>query len=86
MSDTLSLNQQLADLRDTSQAKWPQRRLDIVRNMLNDLERSHVARALDVGDPAPDFTLARAGSDETVALGDVLRDGPAVLAFYRGQW
>lgn len=86
MSDAPSLNRQLAELRDTSQAKWPQRRLEIVKEMLEGLERTHVARALDVGDTAPDFTLPRAGSDERVRLGEVLGRGPAVLAFYRGQW
>ena len=86
MTDAPTLNQKLAELRDTSQATWSQRRLDLVKEMLEELERTHVARALDVGDRAPDFTLPRAGSDETIRLRDVLRDGPAVLAFYRGQW
>ena len=34
-----------------------------------------------VGDPAPQFTLRRTFTD-SVALADVLREGPVVLAFY----
>ena len=86
MSDAPSLNRQLAELRETSQAKWPQQRLAIVKKMLEGLERTHVARALDVGDTAPDFVLPRAGSGKRARLGEVLGKGPAVLTFYRGQW
>ena len=86
MSDAPSLNRQLAELRETSQAKWPPRRLAIVKKMLEGLERTHVAQALDVGDTAPDFALPRAGSGERLRLGEVLGRGPAVLTFYRGQW
>jgi peroxiredoxin len=34
-----------------------------------------------VGDRAPEFVLRRTFT-ETVSLGDALRDGPVVLAFY----
>lgn len=37
------------------------------------------------GDAAPDFALADPDGD-LVALSDVLRRGPAVLSFYRGEW
>ena len=86
MTDAPSLNQKLTELRESSQATWSQRRLDIVNAMIEELERTHVARALDVGDRAPDFALPQAGSEETIRLRDVLRDGPVVLTFYRGQW
>jgi len=41
--------------------------------------------ALKPGDPAPDFTLPDA-TGKPVSLGARLREGPVVLAFYRGGW
>ncbi len=35
--------------------------------------------------PAPDFTL-RSHDGKDVSLTSLLRDGPAVLVFYRGYW
>lgn len=43
------------------------------------------ARALAVGEPAPDFTLPD-GRGRTVTLSERLAAGPAVVAFYRGVW
>ncbi|MEM6327170.1 MAG: peroxiredoxin-like family protein [Bacteroidota bacterium] len=43
------------------------------------------ARALGVGDAAPDFALPDVDG-ETVRLGDVLEQGPVILTFYRGAW
>lgn len=40
---------------------------------------------LKVGDRAPGFT-AKDQSGKTVILGEVLKNGPVVLLFYRGQW
>ena len=39
--------------------------------------------APDVGDPAPDFTLA--STDGDVTLADCLKDGPVLLVFYPGD-
>ena len=41
------------------------------------------AKKVPVGSVAPDFTLARAGSDEQVSL-SALRGRPVVLVFLRG--
>jgi peroxiredoxin len=43
------------------------------------------ARAPKVGDEAPDFALPDQHGDE-VWLSALLRGGPAVLIFYRGEW
>ena len=44
-----------------------------------------VEKALKVGDRAPNFTLANAiGKD--VEFAELLKQGPAVMAFYRGGW
>jgi hypothetical protein len=42
-------------------------------------------RACKVGDAAPDFALGNA-TGEQIRLGELLRRGPVVLAFYRGAW
>ncbi|GAA5506026.1 peroxiredoxin-like family protein [Novipirellula caenicola] len=41
--------------------------------------------AIAVGQPAPAFALPDAHG-KTVALSDLLADGPVVLMFYRGSW
>lgn len=43
------------------------------------------ARALAVGVKSPDVSLV-SSSGTTWALAEKLRDGPAVLVFYRGDW
>lgn len=48
-------------------------------------ESGIVARAIRVGDKAPDFTLKGPEGDE-VTLSKLLEDGPVVLTWYRGGW
>ncbi len=53
---------------------------------VEELAASGIAqRAVQVGDRAPDFTLANARG-ERVALSALLARGPVVLTFYRGGW
>jgi hypothetical protein len=42
-------------------------------------------RALKVGDSAPSFTLFNQDHVQ-VASADLLRQGPAVISFFRGHW
>lgn len=42
-------------------------------------------RALNVGDTAPDFTLPSA-VETNVTLSELLKDGPVVMTWYRGEW
>lgn len=44
-----------------------------------------VAKAINVNDQAPDFSLTNA-LGETVTLSEVLKKGPVVLTWYRGGW
>ncbi len=48
-------------------------------------ESGIVAKAVKVGDKAPDFTLRNAAGKK-VALSGLLEDGPVVLTWYRGGW
>jgi peroxiredoxin len=44
-----------------------------------------IEQGLQVGDIAPEFALPNV-SGNTVALSDILKRGPAVVTFYRGEW
>ncbi len=48
-------------------------------------EAKIVEGAKQVGDAAPDFTLANATGEE-VTLSETLKQGPVVLTWYRGGW
>ena len=48
-------------------------------------ESGRADRSLTVGAQAPRFNLPTA-SGQTLALDDLLTDGPVVLTFYRGAW
>ena len=55
-------------------------------DLVNDLEHSDiVARALKVGERAPDFELATGGG-KLVSLTSLLTKGAAILTWYRGGW
>jgi len=82
----MSLNEQLEQMRQASWGRWSKDKLDIVLKARDDLARSGIVEGmLKVGDQAPDFTLpsTRGGS---VRLGDLLKRGPVVIAYYRGHW
>ncbi len=49
------------------------------------LEKQKIAPGLNVGDKAPDFTLANANG-ESITLSAELKKGPVILSFYRGDW
>lgn len=72
-------------MRETAAVQFPPL-VELNQRMVADLESSVIANALDIGDQAPDFELATAATDAKVKLSDVLAEGPAVLAFYRGHW
>ncbi len=41
---------------------------------------------LNIGDRAPDFSLAAANRPQTFALAQLLTRGPAIVEFLRGTW
>lgn len=48
-------------------------------------ESGALERAVNTGDNAPDFTLPNAAGDN-ISLTDLLKTGPVVLIWYRGEW
>lgn len=53
---------------------------------IQDVQKSGVLeRAKNVGDTAPDFTLNDA-TGSSVTLSSLLKDGPVVMVWYRGEW
>jgi peroxiredoxin len=78
-----ALNQGLTEL--TGQLGVPQDVSDLITRELGALEQAGTAPGLSVGDEAPDFELPDA-TGRQVRLSDLLRDGPVVLSFYRGEW
>lgn len=83
---THSLADQLAEYRAGFQQKAPE---DVQATMATATEALETAglseQALTVGDVAPDFTLPDA-TGQSVSLSELLKQGPVVINFYRGEW
>lgn len=82
----LSLQQQLDELTLKLRALVPADRLALVDRAAGLLKDSGLAaRALQQGDPAPEFELPD-GDGMIWRSGELLRGGPLVIVFYRGRW
>ncbi|MGD8885731.1 MAG: redoxin domain-containing protein [Gammaproteobacteria bacterium] len=81
-----TLAEQTAKVRDEFIASQPDEDKAIIGAAMEKLMASDFgARALNVGDRIPHFTLPNA-SGEPVAIADYIAKGPVVLSFYRGGW
>ncbi|GEC08956.1 peroxiredoxin [Streptomyces spinoverrucosus] len=82
----MPLNAELRAFYEARQQQIPAEIREIMRRAGQELADSGQAdRALTVGARAPHFTLPTA-TGQTLALDDLLADGPVVLTFYRGAW
>ncbi|MEM8613626.1 MAG: peroxiredoxin-like family protein [Cyanobacteria bacterium P01_H01_bin.105] len=80
------LAEQLAETRAGFQQKVAQDVKDTMAAATEALESAGLAnQALTVGDTAPDFELPDA-TGKTVRLSELLKQGPVVINFYRGEW
>jgi peroxiredoxin len=81
-----SLNAELRTFYEARQQQIPAEIRQIMQRASQELADSGQAdRALTVGAQAPRFNLPSA-TGQTLALDDLLNDGPVVLTFYRGAW
>lgn len=82
----MSLTQDLAHLRSQLRANFSEETKATMDRATQELTHSGIVeQSLQVGDKAPNFALPNAVG-ETVQLQDLLKAGPVVIAFYRGQW
>jgi len=78
----VTLAERLAAVRERMGEQWDKLYDEIVKHLT---ESDAVSGALREGDAFPDFQLASADG-RFVRLADLLKDGPAVISFYRGRW
>jgi len=84
--ESASLEKQLEAKKEGFAETAPQEIQNLYAQGVKDVAATGIeARALGVGDKAPDFTLPEARG-ETVRLYDLLEEGPVVLTWYRGGW
>ena len=82
----MTLAEDLAARAAQGRANLSQATQDMYQRALAELDASGTAeRALREGATAPDFELPNQVG-EMVRLSDLLRSGPVILSFYRGQW
>ncbi|MGN9763325.1 peroxiredoxin-like family protein [Streptomyces sp. SD31] len=81
-----TLNAELRTFYEARQQQIPAEIREIMQRAGQELADSGQSDlALTVGDKAPRFSLPSA-TGQTLALDDLLTDGPVVLTFYRGAW
>lgn len=82
----MGLEQELADLKAAFEQKAPAERVTLYATKIEELRaRFAFDQARKAEDRAPGFALPDTHG-RTVSLGEVLRQGPAVITFYRGGW
>jgi hypothetical protein len=82
----MTLQEQLDRLREAAKARIPAEARAIMERSVQDLRASGIMnRIVEVGQPAPEFTLPSAASHQ-VSLAGLRARGPVVLSFYRGRW
>ncbi|EDX87014.1 Redoxin superfamily [Synechococcus sp. PCC 7335] len=83
---TQSLSAQLKDRRDDIEQQLPSAAVNVMVKTTSELAESGIVdSSLKVGDQAPDFELPDPTGTQ-VKLSELLKNGPVVINFYRGQW
>lgn len=82
----MTLQEKLDTMREASKTRIPAEARAIMQRSVDDVRASGIMnRIVQMGQPAPDFTLPNA-SGRPVSLKALLDRGPVVLSFYRGRW
>ena len=80
------LQEKIAAFQQAALPNIPPARSDQIQKHIAELVHSSAAQhSLNVGDPAPDFSLPSVRG-ASVALSAALQHGPVVVTFYRGGW
>lgn len=83
---TQSLQEQLDATRDGFAKRMPPEVIRNIEEAVRDVADTGILdQALKAGDRAPDFILPDA-TGANVKLSSLLREGPVVLTWYRGNW
>jgi peroxiredoxin len=84
--DDAPVRKELEEFREKASKNAPADRLRVYEQGIEEVRKSGViAKALRVGDRAPDFELPNAAGKE-VKLSELIARGPVVLTWYRGGW
>ncbi|KAJ5492702.1 hypothetical protein N7539_001448 [Penicillium diatomitis] len=82
----MSLNTELAGVRDNFYANAPKSIVDPIRESVSSIKASYdPGTAIQVGAALPEFILTDALGN-TVSSKTVLANGPILITFYRGEW
>jgi peroxiredoxin len=82
----MSLKEQLAEYRAGWHQRVPAERQAMMQRHIDQLRNGAIAKTmLKEGERAPAIVLGNA-KGETVDVGELLRNGPVVVTFYRGGW
>ncbi|MDX1577708.1 MAG: hypothetical protein R3266_04455 [Gemmatimonadota bacterium] len=80
------LNQKLREIREAGEARRDAETNAIMHRATEELRESGILEGVvTAGEQAPRFARPSLEGD-TVRLSGVLREGPAVLSFFRGRW
>ena len=82
----MNLKRKLDRLKEGFKTKAPKEAQEIMHRATESLKNSGIMEhTVRVGEKTPDFSLKNTEGKD-VALSNLLEKGPAVLAFYRGNW
>lgn len=82
----MKLQEKLNAYKGEFQKKAPAEALELMHRATDDLRNSGILeKTVKPGDRAPEFTLKNVNNQD-VALGDLLKEGPVIISFYRGVW
>lgn len=82
----MKLQEKLNELKAKNDSIIPKDKLEVMHRATEELEKSGLKdQPPRVGDKAPDFFIEDAAGG-LVSLRSLLKRGPVVLSFFRGQW
>ena len=82
----MSLATDLSTFKDAVEGKLPKEAFRVISESIETFVQTwNPAKAVNVGQPFPDFSLSDA-TGKRVSLKELLAKGPLLISFYRGEW